>query len=259
MPAERPNERLARWIVAEVLRPPVRRFEDGRRNAQVDAEIVLQDHRTGLEIVSDQDPVFNGQWAALEKIGHKVEVPGLERRWIVSLTRRAKIKDVVVGLPTLMLRLPSGEITWPRWGVPDEFERVGAISAHPIEDERSGVVHLTTEGWSGSAGESVLSPWIDEMFSRHPDVPHKLAAHPTADGHAFLWVTTSSDFAVQFALEDRGQGVPTDTPTLPEGVTHIWVAGSASSQGVVAWFPDGGWWRTPWQWSNRPPVIPDDF
>lgn len=257
---ERPNEKIARWIVSRVLECRVSRFEDGKQDSQVDALI----HPTGgdpvgMEIVGDHDPDFNEQWSAMDKINHKIEVPGLRRRWSVSLSRSARVKTLVRVLPDLMLRLEAGDITWSRWQVPEEFAAIGVQSAHPIDDQRSGIVHLNAEGWSGIAGEPQLSPWIQDMFARHPDVPTKLAAHPSREGHAFLWVTTVSDYAVQFTLEDRSQGLPTDRPDLPDGVTHVWVASSLTSQGVVAWFPDRGWWRTPWQWPDEPLLIPDSF
>jgi hypothetical protein len=250
MPAERPNERRARRIVAQALGCEVRRFEDESANAQVDAEILLPGGAAGMEIVADHDPAEMSQWNALAKLNHEVPVPQLQLRWIVTLRRSAKVKNAAKELPRLMPMLERGEIQWPRRGAPPEFERIGVDDAIPItnDDRPGGRVHLMAEGRSGSAGTSNLAPWIASMFDRHPDVSRKLNAHPTEHGHAFLWATGATDFDVQFALEDRGQALPREAPFLPIGVTHVWVGGGMSSQGTLAWFPDRGWWRTSWQW-----------
>jgi hypothetical protein len=177
---------------------------------------------------------------------------------MVSIKRDAQVKRIAADLPELVARLESGHLVWPRFGkAPSEFKELGVRNAWPSSDD-GGVIYLLSEGWAGWEGRE-LTPWLDQMFERHPDVPAKLAAHPASAGHAFLWVTASTDFSVQSCLEDRGQPLPSETPTLPEGVTHLWVASSMSSQGVLAWFPDRGWWRTPWEWSSEPPQIPAGF
>jgi hypothetical protein len=53
--------------------------------------------------VADHEPAFNAQWDALEKVEHRVEVPGLRQAWFVYLQRRARISDVVRDLPALLL------------------------------------------------------------------------------------------------------------------------------------------------------------
>jgi hypothetical protein len=79
---ERANERLARHIVSTVLGVPVDRFEDGMANRQVDALIHYPDRLAALEIVADHDAAFNAQWDALNRLGHKLQVPGLRQAFV---------------------------------------------------------------------------------------------------------------------------------------------------------------------------------
>lgn len=253
VPEERRNELFARLVVAQALGCVVERFEDGSRDSQVDAQILHPHGAAGLEIVADIDPEQSSMWGALDAVGHEVYVDGLTRRWIVSLRRSASVKKAVAAIPALMLSLERGDLHLQRARVPAALDAIGVKSVYPItgDDRAGGRVHLKMEGWGGSAGREELTPWLSQMFERHDDVRRKLAAHPTADGHAFFWVTSGSDFSAQFALENRGQDLPTLVPELPRGVTHVWVGGLSSSQGVLAWFPDCGWWRTPWVWPAK--------
>ena len=85
-----------------------------------------------------------------------------------------------------------------------------------------------------------MGEWVTRVLRREADVAAKRAAHPdVAERHAFIWATPASDMEVQTQLEPGDDHpFPVTAPTLPSGVT----------QGVLAWFPDRGWWRTPWEW-----------
>jgi hypothetical protein len=107
--------------------------------------------------------------------------------------------------------------------------------------------------WGGFAGaESTVAKWVVRVLTEQSDVPAKLAAHSgVAERHVFIWATPTSDMEVQTQLKPGDDHpFPVTAPTLPEGVTHVWVAGQYFSQGALAWFPNRGWWRTPWTWPS---------
>ena len=261
---ERANERLARHIVSTVLGVPVDRFEDGMANRQVDALIRYPDRLAALEIVADHDAAFNAQWDALNRLGHKLQVPGLRQAWMVQLGRRAKIRDVERELPAMLLAqqdsLPPEGLLWDDES--SDLERLNIRSARPIDDSMaSGLAYLYAEGWWGPASEEhVLAEWVTGVLSEQSDVPAKLAGHPgVAERHAFVWARFNSGFGVHDQLHrDEGLPVPTTAPTLPPGVTHVWVAGSLRDQSTLAWFPNRGWWRTSWRWPQEGPVKLED-
>ena len=249
---EKPNEVLARHVVSQSLGLPVRRFEDGKADSQVDAVIEFPDGReAALEIVADHEGAFNAQWAALEKVGHQIEVPELAHVWSAQLARRARVKEVVKQLPSLVVALEGAGFLDPGRGgsMPADVARLGVQMLYTLDDpDRSGRINLHAEGWSGWASSESINDYVERVLTEAADVPAKLAAHPLREKHAFIWTTIGSEYGIQSRLERREQPLPEGAPDLPRGVTHVWVAGSFTSQGVLAWFPERGWWRSGWEW-----------
>lgn len=263
---ENPDEELARQIVSTVLGVPVDRFEDGTAPRQVDALIRFPDRDAALEIVADHDEVFQRQQDALyRKHKESVEVSGLRKSWMVLLSHEANIKDVKRRIPALLLNLQdNAPPSRQPWEVkPWKLDELGVRRAWSMDAGRvwptnasnvSGRVHLVPQGWGGFAGdERTVGGWVERVLSEQNDVPAKLAAHPdVAERHAFIWATITSDMGVQWQLEPgEDHPFPDAPPTLPPGVTHVWIAGSTFRQGVLAWSPDRGWWRTPWTWPSE--------
>ena len=258
---ERPDERLARDIVSSVLGVPVTRFEDGTADSQVDALVHYSDRIAALEVVADHEPAFNAQWEALERIGHRVDVPGLRQAWIVRIQRRASIRQLVRELPELLAWQDSS----PPSGLPRRrhpvLERLKVLSAHPMDGSTGACAYLFPQGWGGFGGdEGTVGAWVTSMLAAHHDVPAKLAAHSgAAERHAFLWATVATDFGVQAQLEPGfDHSFPVAAPSLPPGVSHVWVADWARRQGALAWCPDRGWWRTAWMPPTAGPIAFDD-
>lgn len=246
--------------MATVLGVKVRRFEDGTADRQVDALIDLPGGDAALEVVADHEAAFNAQWDALEKAGHKLSVPDLVHAWSAQLSRSAKVNRVVQRLPQIALTLEAAaegdEVdTQPALA---EMEQLGIRTLCPLKGDASGYVNLHAEGWGGAASSRTMADFVECLLAAASDVPRKLAAHPSAEKHAFIWTTIGTDYGIQFQLEARDQALPTEPPVLPPGVTHVWVAGSFTSQGVLAWFPDRGWWRPAWAWPASGSVILDD-
>jgi hypothetical protein len=252
-PTEGSNESLAREIVLEVLGVDVERHDYGTAPGQVDALIHYPDDRVAaLEVVADHDPEANKQQAALMRRKGQIKVPGLWGSWIVLLSHQANINDVERALPALLLELQNKPPQWrPPWEIKlSKRDRLRITPPQPMGNGAvSGRVWLEREAWGGWAGDQhTLGEWVTRVLHREADVAAKLAAHPdVAERHAFIWATDTSDMEVQIQLEPGDDHPrPVMPPTLPEGVTHVWVAGRLFSQGALAWFPDRGWWRTPW-------------
>jgi hypothetical protein len=251
-PTENPEEELARHVVTTVLDVPVKRFEDGTAPRQVDALIHYPSGDAALEVVADHDPDYNAQQDALHRMSDRIEVSGLRKSWMALLNRKASINRVKAALPQLLLDLqdnppPTGQ---PSDINPSELDRLGVTKVWPIETSAvSGRVYLVPQAWGGFAGtEHTVGEWVTKVLRHNGDVPRKLADHPNVkERHAFIWATPTSDMEVQIQLEPGDDHpFPVTAPTLPKGVTHIWVAGGFFSQGALAWFPERGWWRTPW-------------
>lgn len=121
--------------------------------------------------------------------------------------------------------------------------------AYVADGVAPGKVYLRAAGWSGFAGAVSLADWAHGVMSRHQSKARKLLAHKdAAERHMFIWATVGSDFAVHALLEQRGRDalLKQPAPSLPQGIEHLWVAGSMSTHGAVVWSVERGWWRTPW-------------
>lgn len=253
---ERVNERVARQVVARALGLRVSRYEDGGSDSQVDALIHGPDGVAALEVVADHEEAFNAQWDALGKTKHRVEVPALERVWSAQLARTARVKDVVSKLPALVLALEEQRHVsgcTASEALAESLARLRVRMLYPVEGDQAGWINLHAQGWSGGSSLT-MAQYVEKVLAEAADVPYKLGLHPAPAKHAFIWTTIGTDYEVQSVLERRMQPLPTDAPSLPTGVTHVWVVGSFTSQGAVAWFPDRGWWRPEWMWPVGEPM-----
>ncbi|MEE6297187.1 hypothetical protein [Georgenia wangjunii] len=257
---ERPNERAARQIVSSILGLPVLRYEDGTTNGQVDALIVKPEGNAALEIIADHEDAFNAQWKALNRIGHKILVPELDHAWSAWLARRAQVKAVVRHLPAIAMAAQESAKVGASLDAQTEetMDRLGISALNPLEHDRTGVVKLHAEGWGGVVTDRSMADFVEQVLRDAPDVARKLNTHSTSERHAFIWSTIGTDYAIQFQLERRDQPLPTEVPRLPSGITHVWVAGSFNSQGVLAWSSDCGWWRPDWGWPTSGPLPLND-
>lgn len=248
--SEHPNERMARQIVAHVLGVKVDRFEDGTADGQVDAIIHGPSGPEALEIVADHDPAFNSQWDALTKLDHHLLVPELEHDWAVQLSRTARVKRVTQKLPALMV-INEPDLTHPARrlsAVPEAMAKLGVRMVYTVDRVTpTGRIDLHSEGWSSPGSGETVVEYVLNVLDEAPDVAEKLQRHECIARHAFIWTTIGTDFGVQSQLELGKSSLPREDPSLPSGITHLWLAGSFNSQGVLAWFPDRGWWRPTYQ------------
>ncbi|MFP5068502.1 hypothetical protein ACLFMI_02380 [Pseudonocardia nantongensis] len=257
MVKDRLEEKVARELVADELDATVTQYDDGSKSSMVDALIDHPDGRhAAMEIIGDHDGRFYALWRKLERVGHEIEGSGIQSGWLVVLYHRAKFRDVYQQLPGLLVDLEHAGLSdlrqahrAPHWPLYHAAENLGVRMAYAAASVAPGTGKLRAEGWSGISGSTTPAQWVADVLADNPDVAAKLAAHEdVSERHAFIWSTIGTDYAVQFGLEKRDDQVDLDQtpPELPDGVTHVWIAGSMSSQGAIAWSPGRGWWRTAW-------------
>ncbi|MQA11738.1 MAG: hypothetical protein GEU98_24950 [Pseudonocardiaceae bacterium] len=260
---ERNNEVIARTVVSQALGAEVRCHDDNSQASMVDALIHYSDgRRAAMEVVADHDDQFNSMWNALEKRRHLLTVSGLHSGWFVVLRHSANLRRVADLLPELLRELQAAgyDDLQPlqraiQSDLNERAESLGVRMAYTVSHLPAGSVRLGPEGWSGLVGSVSLGAWALSVLAKHPNKENKLLAHRgVSERHIFIWVTAGSNYAVQHCLEHR-EGEPDvidqEAPKLPQGVTHLWIAGGMSSLGVLAWFPERGWWRTAWTWPGQ--------
>lgn len=262
---ERVNEWAARKIVSHTLGVPVECYDDNSQPSMVDAVIRYPDGRVGaVEVVADHDRQFNELWRALERRRHVTTVEGLGHAWNVVLYHHADLRRVDQALPELLIGLEAGgHVDLKRvrrtddWHLADLAASVGVRMAFTVQNYPAGTVHLRAEGWTSVVEPSgaAVGAWVLGVLERHPGKAEKLRRHSTAsERHIFIWATIGSSYEVQRCLEpeESAFGLLLGPPPVPEGITHLWVAGSMATQSAIAWSRDRGWWRTGWVFPNRP-------
>jgi hypothetical protein len=247
-PKEGHLERLARRIVAEALGVEVTRYDDGSAPRQVDALIHLPSGSVPLEVVSDEDPAFEQQWAELGRRGHVIRTD-LPSSWYVFLTNRGHVRE----LHAQLLRLPAD---WPWDGGADEYELPAALEklgvADVVEAERIGAddrgkIVLSHQGWNSWDDPVELNEWVTRVLDRESDVAAKLELHGGRERHVFIWARPGSAWAVNSLLadDDDDNNEPVHGPALPAGITHVWVASTMTRRGCLV-LENDRWRRTGW-------------
>jgi len=238
---ERPEEELARRIVAAELAVPVRRYENGTQNSMVDHVIELPSGPVPLEVVGDHDVAHIRLWDALEKRGRAIWVPDLQSGWYVTLDHKTSLKRLERELPQLMR---DWETTLLRDriddGIPDELLRVGVTYLAPYGER--GCLSLSTEGWNSWDDPVELNEWVQRVLEREADVATKVKAFGATEGHVFIWASSGSAWAIRHALRDEDEDdLPSAAPVLPDGVTEVWVGVTWANSGRVRY--SGGRWQ----------------
>lgn len=242
---EKPSETLVRLIVERSLGVRVCCYDDRDGNSKPDAII----HRQGgvpLEIVSDPHKADVQLLRALDRIDRGTEFAGLRHGYWVSLTHKARVKDLE-WLEVLLHQLedPAQHAAVPRRA--DEYEFISRQD-HLLPGE----VRLT----SGSSGgrpmpspTNVVRAACDVLGQpAYADVSRKLAAHGGAERHAVLIVDEEKDPSFDWLREaTSGDVSQLSPPEFAEEITHLWITRRYVPGLTVAWSPATGWHGFDWQ------------
>lgn len=247
---EKPSETLVRLIVERSLGVRVCCYDDRDGNSKPDAII----HRQGgvpLEIVSDPHKADVQLLNALDKIDGRTEFAGLRHGYWVSLTHKARVKNVE-WLGELLHQLEDPE---QQGLVPSRANEYEFISAQ--DHLFPGEVRLT----SGSGGgrpmpspNNVVKAASDVLGQpTYADVARKLAAHGGAERHAVLIVDEEKDPSFDWLREATSDDVSQlSSPELADEITHLWITRRYVPGMTVAWSHATGWQG--FDWSGGHPV-----
>lgn len=243
MTGERPNETLARQIVADVLGVPVVQHDDNSLQSMVDAMIHTTGSRVPLEVVMDVSPAVMKQGVQLAHYADGIPLPEGSASWLVQIARGSRTSRLGATLPPLVAALaPSATFE----DVPSALAELGvmSISSTGTHDGAS-MILLVGQGVSYVGAGPDLNGYVERFLERTPDVPLKLllAAGPER-AHAFICLTISGDYGGWAALRDEDRPLPQTGPDLPPGVTDVWLAMGHVGRRVIRHSPENGWERT---------------
>jgi hypothetical protein len=95
----------------------------------------------------------------------------------------------------------------------------------------------------GQFATGQLDPWLQRLFESAPDLERKLGAVDATQRHLFVWATVDTDYSVLDFLEDDLTHLPQAQASVPESITHLWVASVFADQWLLRWSREQGWWR----------------
>jgi hypothetical protein len=251
MRGERPIEALARRIIADVLGVMVEQHDDNTRPSMVDAEIHAADARIPLEVVMDVEPSVMKQAADLGRYPDGIPLPAGAQSWMVMMSRGSRTSKLAATLPPLLAALnPSETFEKP----PAALKKLGVHAISSVEVDGPPAILLISEGVSYSGAGPDLNGYVERFLARTPDVPYKLAlAAGSGRAHAFIWLTISSEYPGWVSFRDESRPLPGTGPTLPPGVTDVWLARTYVGDRVIRYSPEKGWVRT-----NRTITLDDE-
>jgi len=263
-------EFMAGRVVARLTGDRVVLQDDGSERAMPDVRIERADGRSGyLEVWTDTDEASAAMQAELYERGRGVPLiwaaPSLRRVWSVTVSGATDFRRLERDLPSVLLAMEdAGEtdetvrvvVEQASRQVPymGELLRLGVVhvSSRPPRVDEAGMIRIHPDGITGP-GELSWEPvlrWVGEILAspRLDGHRRKLAAQQSDERHLFLGVTVSSPGAVYFALIDH-PGVPSVAPTLPDGITHLWIMEWRGERCLI-WFPDRGWQDASRHWAT---------
>lgn len=217
----------------------------------VDAKIHAADALIPLEVVMDVAPGVMKQAADLGRYPDGIPLPAGAQSWIVMMSRGSRTSRLAARLPPLLAALDPSEAFEE---VPAALTQLGVHAFSPVEGDGSPAILLRSEGVSYSGAGPNLNAYVEEFLVRTPDVPYKLALDAGPGRvHVFIWLTTSSEYSGWVAFRDESRPLPSTGPTLPAGVTDVWLARTYVGDRVIRYSPEQGWVRT-----NRTTTLDDE-
>jgi hypothetical protein len=250
MTQDRYDEKLAFAVVAKLLATTVEPYDRCGRQAAVDAILHYPDGRTAaLEVSSigsdTEDPILN----FLGNRGSSRSIPGVSGKWLVELPRNfhpANIRKIEEGLRTCEMRGVQRLTELVGWEpLLDALLKQG-VRGHIIDATGSRAYFvLSPIGGASDAGLTSLPEELDTALrtsTMHSKIV-KLAATGLDERHLFLMIRSAAfSYPVFDALAWDGQ-LPAGTPTLPGGLSQVWLLPGVRTGGVVRAISGHGWYR----------------
>jgi hypothetical protein len=136
----------------------------------------------------------------------------------------------------------------------DEYAQdLGIASAFQGGTDTPGSIYITPEfppermgGWVPETGDALV-PWLEDfLVNKRARVAKKLAASGREETHAFVLVPglfAEAPFAaIDVLMADVGS-LPTASPTLPSGISDVWIATPSRAGTAFRWSKETGWLR----------------
>jgi hypothetical protein len=249
-----PEEEWARQVVEHDLGTPVKQHDDNTESSMYDLTIKYRSGNAALEVVAAADPHQTELWNVLYKGGRTI-VPGIAGGWMLTLKAPTRVKALFQHLPILLGRLETAgirELEEDSAGIPQDLARLasdnGIVKARQGGTDFIGSVYFSVEDSIKAffnVDSDALGDWLGSYLSspETADVRKKLSSAGTAERHAFVFVppfTLAPEAAVETLLHEA-PALPSQPPSLPLDITHVWVTSTWAFGRGIKWGPETGW------------------
>jgi hypothetical protein len=248
-----PEEEWARQVVEHDLGTPVEQHDDNTESSMYDLTIKYSGGDAALEVVAAADPRQTELWNVLYKGGRTI-VPGIAGGWMLTLKAPTRVKALFQQLPALLGGLEAAGIRGleEAAGVPQGLATLasdnGVVKARQGGTDFVGSVYFSVEDSTRAffnVDSDALRDWIGSYLSSSEtaDVRKKLSSAGTAERHAFGFVPpfTLAPEAAAEVLVHEAPALPSQPPSLPPEITHVWVTSTWSFGRGIKWDPGTGW------------------
>ena len=172
--------------------------------------------------------------------------------WLVSVTPQCMVKNLRRSLPGVLERLEQPGSAPGIGEVDDLLTTLGVVSVEPVRTDHPGTIYVTisrharyTGGWVADTGNGLVS-WSDKWIAEpgQADNLAKLRSAAAVERHLFVVLPgfTTAPFSAADLLMRPDAPLPEIAPTLPVGLTHLWVMSTWNIGDLFHWSPTG-WQR----------------
>lgn len=246
------------WVGAcvEAALPGVQAIvhDDGSRPSMYDLEL----RRDGaafaaMEVTAAADAESIELWNLINGSDARWIEANILGGWMVTVRPKARARRLRNELPHLLRVLEKVAEGPERQAAEDRLDELEVVSANRHATEFQGSIYVTlqrdllrTGGAVPLTGDGVVA-WFDEWV-RQPDQRHnveKLRAAIHSERHLFVLLPgfTTAPFSASDVLMRSEGPLPQLAPSLPAGVTDLWLM-STWSEGDVFHFDGDGWRRS---------------
>jgi len=257
-----------RWVVgcvqAALPDVAVGQHDDNMTPRAHDLDLCVGNGRTfgAIEVTAAADPEVVQSWKLLTGRGERWIESGLAGGWLINVRPNTRIKRLRKELPRLLKVLEDVGCTSllrPLDGNDPlcvAAAQVGVVSAMQSGTDFPGSIYVMLEipfdrrvCWVAPTGDA-LSEWIaawivEPSRADNLEKPRKSTAR---ERHLFVIVpglSSTAPASVTDLLMRSDAPLPTVSPALPPGVTHVWVASTWTSGQGFRWSSECGWDKFP--------------
>lgn len=256
-------------VVARLTGDRVVLQDDNSEPSMPDLRIDYSDGRCGyIEAVVDIDRAYAALQGEIRRRGHRLSVPTLDHKWFIWLSRHAQLKDLRSNLPRLLADMAArGQLcpTLTKLAVPGspadphlvKLSTLGVtrLWTQPPDKGDTGLIHFVPEGTGGPtrADWPAFDEALADVLSNDglADVPRKLTQAGGSERHIFLGTSWTTPWVINRVLSDQCDDLPPIPPTLPAGVTHLWLWRYDPPGRCLHWSPISGWLESRLHWSTH--------